>query len=239
MAVTNENGIIQTGAYAQEFLNVQAVAGSTRGTSVIFESFPLSQPQQIGIHAPSLTIVTYPTTFTADQPDEYQAMTAAQKQAIIDPMVQIYNQRGIGSLQLTQMDAAMTGTPLYRGGWWSNTGAHGDRMGVRYIENATSTLRGIAFFANEGQDYGFYPSYKIVLIHPKSRMIVLGNFSLSDLPEFAPFRDAITASKTSEEIIAATEKGYLYLNDPKNYRGTVIETFMHDTSALVKSLEIL
>jgi uncharacterized membrane protein YfbV (UPF0208 family) len=238
LAVTNENSIIQTGAYAQEFLNVQAVAGSTWGSSVIFESFPLSQPKHMGVNAPSLTLVTYPPLFTDDDPDDYQAMTAAQKQAVIDPLVQIYNQRGIGSMQLTQMDAMMEGAPLYRGGWWSNTGAHGDRMGVRYVENATGTLRGIAFFANETQDYGFYPSYKIVLIHPEDRMIVLGHFSLTEQPEFTPFTDAIQRSTTPQEIGSAVMQAYKYLNDPKNYAQNRLGTFIQEVDSLVTSMNI-
>lgn len=233
---TDQFGKIVDGPYAGGFLNAQNIDGSMQISSLVLGGYPETQLGDYSLGIPAIGLMTYPETFTDDAEDDYQAMTADQKLAILAPMIQVYNQRGIGSLQLSQTD--VHATAAYRGGWWGNTAYRSDRMDVHYVESASGDLRGIAFFANEGQDWGFNPSYKIVLINPAKHLLFTAYLPLTKISEFTKFQTEIDSGSTEQDIIDAQMRGYAYLDDPANFAGTDLETFVKKADSMATSMKI-
>ncbi len=235
---TDEFGTILDTEYKDRFLNIQPIDSHSiqHSSSVVLSQYPLSKNED---KVPSISLMTYPEIFTNDEENAYQAMTAVQKQAMIDPLLQIYNQRSIRDMNLAQLDLSMQGSPHYRGAWWGNAGFHSDRMNVHYVENKDGTLRGIAFFANEGQDFGFSPVYKVVLLHPEKKIVLTAYLPLPDFQELDQFSlDLSRRDITTKEIIDVMSKGYDYLNNPEQYHSTPLGKFIASIDAFIISLHI-
>jgi hypothetical protein len=230
------DGKITEGSQAGRYMHVSFIDSTMQSAGVLIEGYPYRRIDTMGIGVPNIAVSIYPDTFTDDPPHEYQAMTGGQKKKIFEPLLSIYKQRGLGSIQLTQQDPYAPAT--YRGAWWGYTGYRSDRLAVRYIENKTGDLRGVAFFANEGQDWGFGPVYRVVLIQPEKHVVVSAYLPLNSLAEIAPFTEFPT-DPTEEKIVARQLQGYAYLSDPKNYATTELGEFIRDVDGLVKSMQLI
>jgi len=235
-AITDEDLKILRGNYAGQYLRAHKFDTNVEETRLTLTDYPYPFADSFSFGAPTISLVSYPTEYTDDQPDEYQAMTAVEKQMIIDPLLKMYKDRAALS-DLIQNNPTEEKTYKYRGAWWGNTGSFADKMGVKYLENADGSFRGVGFFVNEGQDLHFGPAYQIVLINTEKRLIFSAYLPLHEVKEIADYQ---TEKAESEQGFTSRIKaGYEILNKPETQTTGDLGTIVHDAETLARSISLV
>lgn len=195
---------------------------------------------------PTITLATYPAVFTDDNKnDDFGSLgpqTAKQKTAYFKPLFDVFGQKSIDKLNLSEScfiinnandNATDCANSNFRGFWWGNNNNIADRVAVHYLENSSSDLRGIGYFAISGQDTpNTIESYKIILVNPEKRILVYIYLPLQGVYSLG------TENVSSDEIIPTLKKAYNYLENPANYKSTKLEQFMTEIQGVVSSVKI-
>ena len=208
--------------------------------------------------APYVVINTYPAKFSDDDPSDanfVRLYTAKEKEVNFQPIVDVFNQRSVDKLNLSQKYFSKSSAEkdkimqsAYRSFWWANEFAAYDRVNVRYFENAAANLRGIGYFEISGQETpDTISGYKVVLFNPEKRMTVeiflplegIYNFGLTNIP----YNEKISAKKMDEIYVAESarlvQKAYAYLENPENYKDQKLGQFLREVEAMVSSIKLV
>ena len=243
---TNEFGKITTGKLTGALFFAPILNADVQEQLKMFENYPYSQDSFTAsdgteISDPDAAVASlqvYPVTFSDDPAGEYGALTKEQKEAILKPLLDVYAKRSLGETNLVKKvrtgEDSWFKNPI--GGLWSSGNDNQDRVGISYYENNDGSFRAVGYFAFEGQDINFHPDYRVILINPNTRTIVVFNFPLRKHPtlqRFVPADDAAEATVT-----AKLKEMYAYLDGARNYQGTELETLINSFADVVGSLKI-
>ena len=163
-----------------------------------------------------------------------------RKQAVIDPLLKIYEQRNIEGIILET-----TSSNELVGYWWGNTARFQHRIYPKYIENLNGDFRGVAYFTNEAQDAAFVPSYRTVLINPAERAVIIFDFALENLPEIQEVikkRGEVKYEGDEAKSLgykSLDEVCYGYLRDPKNYKNTELGNLLETINQIIQSIKLI
>jgi hypothetical protein len=196
-----------------------------------------------------VSLAKYQENFIDDSkidPDVLQGMTAKEKRESFQPVLDIFQQRGLGAKSLNQKCfaiRAVDGSNDYdcqnlRGFWWGNGSAISDRVGIHYLENAEGTLRGIGYFEIEGQEIpDTINAYKIILINPDKKIMVYAYLPLEKIYSFG--LGDLSNEKNFKEAPLKIKKAYDYLENPENYKDQKLGQFLKEVEAMISSVKIV
>lgn len=189
-------------------------------------------------------LIIYPEEFRNDQNEEMRDfwITKAEKDAVVDPMVRIYNNEtltGVSVLQNVQTGGSVS--PL-ENGWWGNRQMYSDRIEPKYLKNDANNFRGTGYFDVTWKEMtSFNPAYAVALINPQKRAVVLFYLPLDTVPDIVQFRNAdIDFTQPNAEELAKDymNSGYSYLSSPSKYATTELGDFLSEVEEMVKSMTI-
>jgi hypothetical protein len=193
----------------------------------------------------TVTVEEYPAQFKDDEidPSGPGGYTAKQKQAILQPLLTIYNQRDISGLRLVDLQSNEIKTNI-KGWWWGNEMSFQHRMNPLYFEDDGAVFRGVGFFSNENQEGLFYPAYTVLMINPAKHVIVRGYFPVTTMKDLAKWVPATINSATMledwdwDKQTKLTEEGEAYLNNPSGYSEN-INRFIADVGSIMGSISLV
>lgn len=160
----------------------------------------------------SVTYLSYAKNFSNELESEnsYLTLNEAQKEEMLNYLLSTYN----GNINLKDFESRQLidgASPKQYGGWWTTIGAATDRIKVEFISTTNGSYRGIRYFEQVGQDLGFAPLYKAVLINPAENRIAIITLDISQLITFKQF-----TSPTSDEPLSNQLSAYAVLENYKN-----------------------
>lgn len=137
-----------------------------------------------------------------------------QKLAQFEPLNAIYDARTVSVnirkiIEGEEPTGRMT-KPDYRIRLWNNVDGYTDYFGTTYVESRDGFLRGICYFATQGQDYNFNIQYSCLLFNKESKVAVrigapLHNVIPNEYKDKVLFANAKTEGEVQEAIKLAKE----------------------------------
>ncbi|MBI4948089.1 hypothetical protein HY844_00830 [Candidatus Berkelbacteria bacterium] len=164
---------------------------STNSLSIDFNSYKSIEG--------AVTYISYSKQFSdlVNENENILTLSKVEKTNLINSLLSNTNLKDFESRQLIDGNY-----PKQTGGWWTTIGAATDRIKVELVQSNTGTFRGVRYFEQVGQDLGFTPSYKAVLINPEQNRIVVVTVDLTNLIEIKKYINPNTSDPLINQLNA-------------------------------------
>jgi len=209
---------------------------------VFFKAVP--PVSEADISALTVAMASIPEVFTDDwgtsgplaDRDPY-ALTAAQKVKALGMLSQVYTSKIVPEGILAGIEMAPPKDLV--GGWWGTPDAILSVISIRYFQNETGSMRGVAFFFTEDQNLNFKLGYRIVLLEPGSRSVILLNCPLSGVKEIAAFRNGIATAPDRAAAEKVYHEGVAFVRNPELWKTTQMGKVIEQVETAMKKASVL